>query len=279
MIKAALIGSGISGSLTPTLHKAEGAVQGLNYAYGRYDMATPRYADATLADVLSMAEQDGLAGVNVTYPFKQDVIAHLDSQTPEAVDIGAVNTVMFEAGKRIGQNTDYAGFRASFRREIGNMERADVLLAGAGGAGAAVGLALLDEGVETLHVFDRVAHSAQGLVVSLSRLRPSAEVKVWGAKMRVDGMVNATPMGMATHPGMVISLDDIQVAHWVCDIVYFPLETVLLAAARLRGLHTMTGGGMAVGQAAVSFELFTGRSADVARMTAHFQSQTKDSFQ
>ena len=276
MTTAALIGSGISASLTPALHEQEGAAHGLNYTYERYDMSTPRFAQASLADVLALAQQSGLVGVNVTYPFKQSVLEYLDEVSPEARDIGAVNTVVFEGGKWIGHNTDYRGFRAAFVREINRFPLADVALVGAGGAGAAVGLALVDQGVGALHIFDKDSDAALGLTATLSRLRPAAQIAVWDGKAPVDGLVNATPMGMATHPGMAVSLEDVLVRSWVGDIVYFPLTTALLRDARGRGLHTMTGGGMAVGQAAASFDLFTGRTADVARMTGHFQTLTKD---
>jgi shikimate dehydrogenase len=107
-------------------------------------------------------------------------------------------------------------------------------------------------------------------------MRLQAEVFVWSGEIRLDGVINATPMGMASHPGQAIDLDDVPHAKWVGDIVYFPHQTPLLQSAAARGLHVMTGGGMAVGQAAAAFELFTGLPADVARMTAHFHTLTQE---
>ena len=139
-----------------------------------------------------------------------------------------------------------------------------------------IGLAMLDAGVSCLYVYDRDACVADALRARLVRLRPQAQVLVWSGATLIDGVINATPMGMASHPGQAIDLDDVPHPKWVGDIVYFPHQTPLLHAAAARGLHVMTGGGMAVGQAAAAFELFTGLPADVARMTAHFHTLTQE---
>jgi shikimate dehydrogenase len=274
-MKAALIGRGIAASLTPAMHEAEGARQGLSYAYGRYDLAAPAYADWSLETAVDAAQAAGCLGVNVTYPFKQAVLSLLDDLTPEARDIGAVNTVVFKDGQRIGHNTDYIGFRDAFATELGGAPRDKVLLLGAGGAGFAVALALIDLGVATLWLHDRDEDAAQALVDRLSALRPAARCAIWTGHGAVDGILNATPMGMASHPGQAICLDAVTPGHWVGDIVYFPLHTALLRDAAARGLRVMTGGGMAIGQAAASFELFTGRAADLSRMPQTFHRLTQ----
>lgn len=275
ILKAALIGHGIAASLTPAMHAAEGKAQGLRYTYGRYDLATPKLAGWTLRQALDAADADGCAGVNVTYPFKQAVLDLLDDITPEARDIGAVNTVVFHDGKRMGHNTDYIGFRAAFDARLGDAPRDHVILLGAGGAGGAVGLALIDLGVRSLWLHDRDARAACNLAKRLSALRPHARCDIWPGKGAVDGVINATPMGMASHPGQAMSLDEVSVRHWVGDIVYFPLQTALLRDAAARGLRVMTGGGMAVGQAAASFALFTGRKAEHSRMQQTFRQLTE----
>jgi shikimate dehydrogenase len=276
MIKAGLIGSGIAGSLTPAMHVAEGAAQGLNYSYVRFDVSTPQCANQTLANILSMVEADGFAGVNITYPYKQAVLELLDEITDEAGEIGAVNTVVFRDGKRFGHNTDYNGFRTAFAHELSLLPHKNVALVGAGGAGAAVGLALLDEGVKSLCVLDNDLRAARRLVSTLQHLRPLVEVGVWSGQAAVDGLINATPMGMVSHPGAAVSLDEVTVQHWVGDIVYFPLITKLLHDATSLKLHTMTGGGMAVGQASDAFQLFTGLTASAERMTEKFLALNTD---
>ncbi|WP_334065959.1 shikimate dehydrogenase [Nereida ignava] len=274
-MKAALIGKGIAASLTPTLHEAEGAALGLDYTYGRYDLATLQYAGWSLAMAVDAAQAAGCRGVNVTYPFKQDVMALLDEISPQARDIGAVNTVVFEGDRRIGHNTDYIGFSAAFEREMQGISRETVLLLGAGGAGCAVGLSMIDLGAKTLWIHDKNQDAAQDLADRLADLRPDASCAVWASQGEVDGIINATPMGMASHPGQAISLDDVTTRQFIGDIVYFPLQTALLCDAAARGLRVMTGGGMAVGQAAETFKLFTGHAPYLSRMTQHFHDMTQ----
>lgn len=275
-MKAALIGKGIAASLTPALHEAAGAALGIPYSYGRYDLATPEYAGWSLQKVVDAAQVAGCRGVNVTYPFKQDVMVLLDDMSPQARDIGAVNTVVFEGERRIGHNTDYLGFSAAFAQEMRGISHETVLLLGAGGAGCAVGLALIDCGAKTLWVHDKNQNAAQHLADRLAVLRPKASCAVWTSQGYVDGVVNATPMGMASHPGQAISFDDVTTRHFVCDIVYFPLQTALLRDAAARGLRVMRGGGMAVGQAAETFKLFTGQAPDLSRMTQDFHDMTQE---
>ncbi len=275
-MKAALIGKGIAASLTPALHEAEGAALGLAYSYDRYDLATPEFAGWSLEMAVDAAQAAGCRGVNVTYPFKQDVMALLDDMSPQARDIGAVNTVVFEGERRIGHNTDNLGFRAAFERDMQGVPCANVLLLGAGGAGCAVGLALIDLGAKTLWIHDKNQKAAQDLADRLANLRPHAGCAVWTSQGGVDGIINATPMGMASHPGQAISLDDVTARHFVGDIVYFPLQTALLRDAATRGFHVMNGGGMAVGQAAETLRLFTGHDPDHARMTQHFHDMTHE---
>lgn len=269
-MKAALIGKGIAASLTPALHEAAGAALGLDYTYGRYDLSTSAYAGWSLEEAVDAAQTAGCCGVNVTYPFKQDVIALLDEISPQAREIGAVNTVVFEGERRIGHNTDYLGFRTAFEQDIKELPRETVLLLGAGGAGCAVGLALIDLGAKTLWIHDQRQNTALELADRLVTLRPQAHCTMLQSQGEVDGIINATPMGMDSHPGQAISLDEVEARHFVGDIVYFPLQTALLCNAKARGLHVMNGGGMAVGQAAEAFRLFTGKTPDHARMIQHF---------
>src|SRR4029079_9866358 len=112
----------------------------------------------------------GFAGVNVTYPFKQAVIGLLHELSPDAERLGAVNTGVVKAGRRIGHNTDWAGFAESFRRGLPGAPRRQVVQVGAGGAGAAVAYALLEEGVERLVLVDRDLARAEAVATSLEAL-------------------------------------------------------------------------------------------------------------
>ncbi len=152
--------------------------------------------------------------------------------------------------------------------------RDSVLLLGAGGAGGAVANALLDEGVGRLMIADVDRGVAAELRTRLAERAGPDQVElaedVAAAMEAVDGIVNATPVGMAHMPGSPVPLDLLTSGLWVADIVYFPIETELLRAARERGCRVLPGAGMAVFQAVRAFELFTGLKPDHHRMKATF---------
>lgn len=269
-----LLGRGIQLSRTPAMHEAEARARGISYIYRLIDADLLGEPQPSLADLLRFAEHLGFTGFNVTFPFKQEILPLLDELSPAACEVDSVNTVVFRDGRRFGHNTDVWGFRESFRREMGEAAGDTVLLLGAGGAGAAVGHALLDSGVGRLLIDDVERAKASQLAARLARRfgpgRTEAVADVAAAASRCDGIVNASPVGMAKLPGMPLPAACIEPRHWVADIVYFPLETDLLSYARRLGCRTMSGEGMAVFQAVRAFELFTGTTPDADRMRAAF---------
>jgi shikimate dehydrogenase len=271
-----LIGSGIQASRTPRMHETEAAAQGLRCIYRLIDLDVLGVDVDALPDLVTAAQRFGFAGLNITYPCKQAVIPLLDELSSDARALGAVNTVVFRAGRRIGHNTDWSGFAESFRRDLNDARRERVVQFGAGGAGAAVSHALLTLGVAELTIIDTDASRAQRLADALcARFGPGCAVArrdVPAALAAAEGIVNTTPLGTAAHPGMAFPPALLRGDHWVADIVYFPLETELLREARARGCRTMAGSGMAVFQAVDAFRLFTGREGDPARMRRAFES-------
>lgn len=271
-----LIGEGISGSRSPALHEQEARQLGLALHYQLIDVAGADRVAIGLPGLLEAAQIMGFAGVNITHPFKQAVLPMLDELSADARDIGAVNTVIFRGGRRSGHNTDWSGFAMPFRRDLGEVALTHVVLLGAGGAGSAVAHALLALGAQRLSIADPDAAKAAALARSLSGRfagRPVQHVRdASGAIAAADGLVNATPIGMTGHPGVPIDPACLQARHWVAEVVYFPLQTELLRAAKQRGCRTLDGGGMAVWQAVAAFELFTGRAPDAQRMEQHFRS-------
>lgn len=268
-----LIGHGIGASRTPYMHEAEGRRLGLDYTYRRIDLAElsgDTHLAELLPDLLNKAEAEGFRGLNITHPAKQAVIPLLHELSPEAEAIGAVNTVVFSQGRRLGYNTDCWGFAESFRRSLPQARRERVLLLGAGGAGLAVARALLDLGVQQISVFDTEPARAAALAerFGAARIEPVSDAET--ALHRADGMVNATPIGMASYPGSPIPLGWLKPRHWVADIIYFPAETALLQAARSFGCTLLPGAGMAIFQAVKAFELFSGIAPDADAMTRHF---------
>ena len=270
-----LIGANIQGSLSPALHEDAFAAAGLSGHYHLMDL--DRLPGRQFSDLLSAARIAGFAGVNVTYPCKEEAAALVDALSPEAREIGAANTVIFEQdGASTGHNTDRVGFRRSFEETLGRaaVQGKTALLVGAGGAGRAVAFALFDLGAECLLIFDRDNARADDLAASLTahfRRRCTRVVTDPAlALSEATGVVNATPVGMRGHPGNPVPMKALAARHWVADVIYTPLETELVRAARAKGARVMGGAGMCVHQAAEAFRLFKGLAPDLPRMRRTF---------
>ncbi len=273
-ILAGLVGANIGLSRTPAMQEREAEAQGLRLCYRLFDTAPRPLVPAELGAFLACLARAGYRGVNVTHPFKEAVLQHLEALSGTAEAIGSVNTVIFEDGRRIGHNTDAPGFAAAVRAGFGDISGLRVVQLGAGGAGRAVTFALLGLGVGELRLVDVDRARAEALAqrfatTAAGRIRVAEDAAT--ALAGADMLVNATPVGMTGHPGIPVDPALLREDLRVVDIVYFPRETELLRAARGRGCRTLDGSGMAVHQAAEAFHLFTGRIADPARMAAVFE--------
>jgi len=271
-ILTGLIGEGIGPSRSPAMHEAEADALGLKLIYKRIDLNALGLGVEALPELLRAAELTGFAGVNITHPCKQAVIPLLDERSPDAAALGAVNTVLFRDGKRIGHNTDWCGFADAFKLRMAGASLRHVVQLGAGGAGAAVAYGVLKLGAEQLTIIDADPARAAALADKFTALFGPGRISAAGAPdlAGASGLINATPIGMAAHPGLPLDAGLLRPDLWVAEIVYFPLETALLAAARALGCRTVDGGGMAVFQAAEAFRLFTGAQPDTGRMLARF---------
>ena len=268
-----LIGAGIQQSLTPAMQEEEARQHGLRLHYQLIDLDRVPGALEQLPALITAARIMGFAGLNITYPCKQAVIPLLDELSSPARAMGAVNTVVLRDGLLVGHNTDGSGWAWGFRRALPQADLRCVVLLGAGGAGSAIAHAALELGVQQLRVVDADAARAQALVQQLQLhfgARAAAFPDPATALAGATGLVHATPTGMAKLPGMALPAALLRPPLWVCEVVYFPIETELLRAARAAGCATVDGGSMAVGQAVGAFELFTGRPADPQRMERHF---------
>ncbi|MET7796356.1 shikimate dehydrogenase [Streptomyces decoyicus] len=267
-----LVGSGIGPSLSPELHQREADRHGLRLLYRTLDLDVLGGGPESVGELIRVARTLGFDGLNITHPCKQLVIAHLDELAPQAAALGAVNTVVFRDGRTIGHNTDVTGFAQSFSRGLPGAAAHRVVQLGAGGAGAAVAHALLALGVDRLGVADHDPARASGLADALNRRfggRRAVAVtraELPGELAGADGLVHATPTGMAAHPGLPLPAGLLHPGLWVAEVVYRPLDTELLLTARELGCRTLDGGGMAVFQAADAFRLFTGREPHPERM-------------
>jgi shikimate dehydrogenase len=262
-----LIGAGIEASLSPALHEREAAALGIDYAYELLDIDDLGVAPEAVGELVGRARRAGFRGLNVTHPCKQLVLECLDELSAHAATLGAVNTVVFDGDRAVGHNTDWPGFAESFARGLPGARTERVVLLGAGGAGSAVAHAL---GAGRLTVVDEDPERARELTAGLPGARTAEPDALEALLAEADGLVHATPTGMAAHPGSAVDAELLHPGLWVAEVVYRPLETQLLRDARARGCRTLDGGGMAVFQAAGSLELFTGVRPDPDRMLRHF---------
>jgi len=270
-----LIGAHIMKSLAPALHIDAFAAAGITGHYHLMDV--DHLPGRRLSDLLNAVQTAGFLGVNITFPFKQEVIPLLDELSPEARQTGAVNTVTIaNNGRTVGYNTDRSGFRLNFEEGLGRVsaEGKTAVLVGAGGAGSAVAFALMDLGLRSLLIHDKDAARAATLASDVTthfgvgRCRVSE--RLIDDIAAADGVVNATPIGMGGFPGNPVPIEALHAGHWVADVIYSPIETELILAASAKGARVLTGGGMCVYQGVDAFRLFTGITPDVARMQRTF---------
>ena len=256
------------------MHVAEAAAHGLMAEYRLIDLDALGVGVEALPGLLADAESQGFDGLNITHPCKQAVLPLLDDVADDARAVGAVNTVLFRAGRRVGHNTDWWGFRESMREGLPNAGLERVAQFGAGGAGAATAYAVLAMGAGRVFVVDVDHERAATLAGAMSRRfghGRAIAVDPPTALADADGVIQATPIGMASHPGVPFDVSLLRPDHWLAEVIYFPIETALLRAARELGCATLDGRGMAVFQAMKAFELFTGRAANPVRMRKIFE--------
>ncbi len=251
-------GHPVGHSRSPVMHNAALSALNLNWVYAAFDVPPARLADA-VAGVRGL----GLVGVNVTVPLKELLSPLLDTLSDEARRIGAVNTIVNIDGVLHGDSTDGEGFLRALAAVGGpSLAGRRALLLGAGGSARAVAFALSGEGCEVV-VANRTWGKAQALAEAVSREgRGCASAAGWGEDAgRVDLIVNATSLGLAPHPNAMPALPSrvLDTRPFVYDLIYNPLETRLLQAARHAGCLVSNGLGMLAWQGALSLALWTGR--------------------
>lgn len=252
---AGLIGWPVSHSRSPRVHGYWLAEHGIDGAY--VPLAVP--PDRLEVAVRGLAAA-GLAGLNVTIPHKQTVRALCDRVDETARRIGAVNLLTFTDDGIAGSNTDSFGFMANLR-EVAPQWNAAVpaVLLGAGGGARAAAVGLLDAGVPELRLVNRNRQRAEQLAADLDGpIRVLAWEERAAALPDAGLLVNSTSLGMTGQPPLELALDDLPRTAVVADLVYSPLETALLAAARARGCVGVDGLGMLLHQARPCFAAWFG---------------------
>lgn len=258
-----LVGAGIATSLSPIVHQREAQRHGLRFIYTLIDSDVHGIGETDLPTILEWAPRMGFRALNVTHPFKQSVVPFMAQLSEDAATIGAVNTVVFHEDGPRGYNTDWTGFFQAFQRVMRDAKRDHVVQLGAGGAGAAVAHALMRLGTVQLTLADLDLARAALLADDLGHAYGERRVEIIGMDalperlQTADGLVNTTPIGMASHPGTPVPAELMREDLWVSDVVYRPTLTQLLRNAKSVGAATMHGGWMNAYQAMEGFRLFS----------------------
>lgn len=258
--RACVMGSPVAHSRSPMIHRYWLRTLGIRGAYDLQDIAPEAFPG-----FLARLAAHGYIGGNVTVPHKQAAFERVDRRDEAAEAIGAVNTVWLEGGKLIGGNSDAHGFIANLdeRAPGWDVPGCRALVLGAGGAARAAVHALIGRGVEVSLVNRTPARAAELAARFGHRARARAMHEIAGLLPAADLLVNCTACGMAGKPGLAIDLDPLKRSAVVCDIVYVPLETDLLASARRRGHRAVDGLGMLLHQAGFGFRKWFGAAPEV----------------
>ena len=252
-----LLGNPVSHSLSPPMHEAAYEEHGIDARYVTFEPDTEDIEDAIVG-----ASALGIQGLNVTIPFKQDVLALVDPDDL-AARIGAVNTVDFSGRKPTGHNTDAAGVRRAFGHHGAALDGRAVVV-GAGGAGRAAAFALADRGMNVV-IANRTVERAHDLADEVDGASGHGLDALEALVPDADVLVNATSVGMESDETPVPP-ETLHADLAVLDAVYTPIETRLLREAAATGATTIDGGWMLLYQGVAAFERWTGRDAPVDAM-------------
>ncbi|MDP9423055.1 MAG: shikimate dehydrogenase [Pseudomonadota bacterium] len=252
---AEVIGDPIEHSLSPLIHRFWLDALGLEGRYGRRKVSR-----AELPAYLTEKRSDpSWRGSNLTMPLKLDAVAMADEAADWAVAAGAANVLMMREGRLIAANTDVGAIATLLSRlHQAKARMGSVILLGNGGAARAALVALKLVGIANVRIQARDVAEARKLAVEFGL---EAEPELFNAPIVSDGLINATPLGMPGRDCLNCDLHRMPNQGWVFDMVYDPVETPLIGAARARGIQTVDGLHMLVEQAASSFKLFFSKDA------------------
>jgi shikimate dehydrogenase len=250
---AGVVGDPVRHSLSPVIHNAWIRAAGLDAAY----VALPATAESFPNLVRGLA--GGAAqGLNVTIPFKEQAAALADKRSPAVARAGAANLLVFRDGQMLADNTDSTGLLAALG-QAGFAPFSPVVVLGAGGAARGAVLSLLDAGVPSIRLVNRSLDRARSVAAMDGRISALGWDEARHALDGVAAVINATSLGMTGQPPLRLELDLAPASAVVMDMVYRPLETALLRAARVRGNPTADGLSMLIAQARPSFQAIFGR--------------------
>lgn len=273
-----LIGDNIVASRAPALHRLAGRLSGLEV---RYDRLIPARMDLDFDGVFARCTETGYRGINVTYPYKERAAGKVTIQDPLVSAIGAVNTVMFGPDGPKGFNTDYSGFVAAYRAEMGDRTApGPVCMIGAGGVGKAVAFGLVALGLEDIRIVERDLDKAEALAEALCAAQPGLRTLVTDdpaqAVAEAKGLINCTPVGMVGYEGTPLPKQHMAEAAWAFDAVYTPIDTQFLRDAAEAGLITLSGYELFFHQGVDAWLLFNGQPVDQRALREALETEPSD---
>ncbi|TGA99628.1 shikimate dehydrogenase [Sporolactobacillus shoreae] len=272
-------------SLSPLMHNLSFQRRQINAVYLAFDLTSD------FSGAIQSIRELNMGGVNLSMPFKKQVIPYLDELTPTAKIVGAVNTVIHRQGRLIGANTDGTGFFENLRAHHYVIKNKTVTILGAGGAGLSIIAAGASEGLRMIHVFKR--HNATFPKVE-ARLRDLARfyqtpIRLYAYDDRTnlqravrasDFLINTTHIGMGNdRQSMPLTGEEMKLllpTTVVCDVIYEPRKTRLLLAAEASGCETVNGLGMLIYQGAQSFKLWTHEEMPVDAVRAAIEKESEN---
>jgi len=264
-----VFGYPITHSLSPQMHNAAFQYKKLNYVYVPFEVH-PK----DLKSVLRNLKYLGIVGVNLTIPHKEIAYSCVDVLSKEAKLTKAVNTISVRGNKLYGFNTDYEGFLRSLEIDGNvNLEGKSILVLGAGGAAKGVSFSLLCRRIKSLIIANRTYKRAEDLV---KRINKMSEVNSFAIPLKediikeiigdIDIVINTTSVGLHKEDKSLLSHKVLHSKLLVYDLIYNPYETPLIKEAKIAGAKTLNGLGMLLYQGALSWEIWTGKSAPVKIM-------------
>jgi shikimate dehydrogenase len=257
---ACVVGWPVRHSRSPAIHGHWIEQYGLDAAYHREEIAPEAFGDF----IAHLAER-GYVGANITIPHKEAALAASEPDD-RARAVGAANTLWYDRGRLLSTNTDVEGFTANLDAAVPGWARrgGDAVVLGAGGSARGVIYGLIERGITRIHVINRTPERAQALQARFgAAVQPANHAALPHLLSRAALLVNTTSLGMTGQPPLPIDLDPMPRQAVVADLVYAPLETPLLAAARGRGLAFADGLGMLLHQAVRGFQLWFGVRPEV----------------
>ncbi len=268
-LKLGLIGDNIARSRSPMLHELAGIQNGLTV---QYDRLIPKDMGEDFDTVFERCASRGYRGINVTCPYKERAAKKVIIEDPLVRAIGAVNTVLFEAGAPKAQNTDYTGFIAVYRKVRNAQQPGITCLIGTGGVGRALAFGLVSLGASEIRLVDSDEPKAQALAAELRTTLDAPKVDVFmdasEAATGATGLLNGTPVGMVGYGGTPLPRDAMSGAEWAFDAVYTPVDTRFLQDAAAEGLKVISGNELFFYQGLHAWALFSGLPLDEARLRA-----------